>query len=260
MSVGLTIFYCIVACFLDKHCNLLLGCFNQVNLPYMLSWALGLVLGDWKTGLIIGAMVTTLNMAPVVIGAVYTMNLWIATVLCVALVCGAGMDLTVAFAMAAPIAVLGNAFMTIHDVFVTDMTTDQWAAKAAEEGNAKKVIFILTFVKWAMNFVLLFAEYFILIYFGTRAADALVSAMPGWLVTGFSASGKLLPAVGIGIFLSVMGKKKYLPFFFVGAYSVLYLGLSTTKIGVLAACVALILISFMGDNDIEGGILEKGNN
>ena len=103
MDVQTTIIYCVVAALLCRYCCPLFGMFNQLNLPYMLSWILGMVLGDWRTGLIVGAVITTLNMAPVVIGAVQTMNLWDAAVLCVALVVGQGMDIEVACAIAAAV-------------------------------------------------------------------------------------------------------------------------------------------------------------
>ena len=125
MDVQTTIIYCVVAALLCRYCCPLFGMFNQLNLPYMLSWILGMVLGDWRTGLIVGAVITTLNMAPVVIGAVQTMNLWDAAVLCVALVVGQGMDIEVAFAIAAPMAVLGNALTNIQTVILYDGITDQ---------------------------------------------------------------------------------------------------------------------------------------
>ena len=77
--------------------------------------------------------------------------------------------------------------------------------------------------------------------------------MPGWLVSGFAAGGKLLPAVGFGLFLAAMGKKKFIPFFIIGAYMALYLGLSTVMIAVLAGCVGSIyvLLEKSGDRQAE---------
>lgn len=247
MSVETTLLYCFVAVLLSRYCCPLFGMFNQLNLPYMLSWILGAVLGDWRTGLIIGAMVTTLNMAPVVIGAVHTMSLWDAAVLMVALVVGEGMDMEIAFAIAAPMAVLGNALVNLQAVILYDGIADNLALKAVRKGDVKGVIRAQTVYRYLLSFVWLFVWYFILVYVGSRAADALVSAMPGWLVSGFAAGGKLLPAVGFGLFLAAMGKKKFIPFFIIGAYLSLYFGLSTVKIAVLAGCVGFIYV-----------LLEKG--
>lgn len=133
MSVETTLLYCFVAVLLSRYCCPLFGMFNQLNLPYMLSWILGAILGDWRTGLIIGAMVTTLNMAPVVIGAVHTMSLWDAAVLMVALVVGEGMDMEIAFAIAAPMAVLGNALVNLQAVILYDGIADNLALKAVRK-------------------------------------------------------------------------------------------------------------------------------
>lgn len=255
MSIGLTLFYCFVATILDKHCNPVFGCFNQLNVPYMWSWALGLVFGDWKTGMIVGAVVNTLNMAPVVIGAVSTMNLWFATVVMVALVVGQGMDIDMAFAIASPMAILGNALNNLQEITCFDVITDNLTLKAAEKGDVKGIIRVQFFVKWLCSFVFLFIEYFVIIYVGTRAADTLLNAMPAWLINGFIASGKLLPSVGFGIFLAVLGKKKFIPFYIMGAYMGLYMGLSSMKIGVLAVCIGIIYLYLAKDldNDLLGG-------
>jgi len=251
MELGITLFYVLVATILDKHCNPVLGCFNQLNVPYMWSWALGLALGDWKTGMIVGAVVNTLNMAPVVIGAVSTMNLWFASVVMVALVVGQGMDMDVAFAIASPMAILGNALNNLHEILCFDVITDNLTLKYAKEGNAKKVVFAQYAVKWIVNFIFLFVEYFIIIYVGTRTADTLINAMPAWLISGFVASGKLLPAVGFGIFLAVLGKKKYIPFYFIGAYLAKYFSLSSMQIGILAVCVGIIYLQLAKSTDTE---------
>jgi len=257
MDIKMTIIYVLVATFLCRWCNPFIGMFNQQNVPYLLSWALGLVFGDWKTGLIVGAAVTTLNMAPVIVGGVASMMLWDAAVLCVALVLGTGMQLEMAFAIAAPVAVLGNALTNIMFVVLYDGITDQLTLHNLKKGNIKGVILAPSVIKYGLNFIWTFTWYFIMVYFGTRAADALVNAMPGWILSGFVAGGKLLPAVGFGLFLTSMGKKKFIPFFIIGAYANLYLGLSSIKIAVMAACIGFIYVLLeKGKRDglMEGGI------
>ncbi len=242
MSIQQTLLYCLVAVLLSRYCCPLFGMFNQLNLPYMLSWILGAVLGDWKTGLICGAMVTTLNMAPVVIGAVHTMSLWDAAVLMIPLVIRSEMDIEVAFALAAPMGVLGNAMVNLQAVILYDGIADNLALRAVRRGDTKGVIRAQAVYRYLLSFVWLFVWYFILVYVGTRAADALVNGMPAWIVSGFAAGGKLLPAVGFGLFLASMGKKQFIPFFIIGAYLALYFGLGYIQIAVLAGCAGFIYV------------------
>lgn len=256
MNIQTTLLYCFVAVLLSRYCCPLFGMFNQLNLPYMLSWILGAVLGDWRTGLIVGALVTTLNMAPVVIGAVHTMSLWDAAVLMVALVVGEGMDMEIAFAIAAPMAVLGNALVNLQAVILYDGIADNLALRAVRKGDLKALVRAQSVIRYLLSFVWLFVWYFILVYFGTRAADTLVNAMPGWLVSGFAAGGKLLPAVGFGLFLAAMGKKKFIPFFIIGAYLALYFGLSTVAIAVMAGAVGFI---YIGLDKNEETMMEEVN-
>ena len=163
------------------------------------------------------------------------------------------MDMEIAFAIAAPMAVLGNALVNLQAVILYDGIADNLALKAARKGDVKGVIRAQAIYRYLLSFVWLFVWYFILVYVGSRAADTLVNAMPGWLVSGFAAGGKLLPAVGFGLFLAAMGKKKFIPFFIIGAYMALYLGLSTIMIAVLAGCAGSIyvLLEKSGDRQAE---------
>lgn len=257
MDVKMTIIYALAAALLCRSCNPLFGMFNQLNVPYLLSWILGMILGDWKVGLIVGAAVTTLNMAPVVIGAVSTMNLWDAAVLCVALVLGNNMSIEVAFAVAAPMAVLGNALSNIMMIVLYDGISDQMTLRAVKSGNIKGAILAPSMLKWTIAFVWNFTWYFILVYFGTRAADVIINAMPGWIISGFVAGGKLLPAVGFGLFLAAMGKKKFIPFFIIGAYCKLYIGLSSIQIAVMSVCIAFIFVLL--EKSESSAMLERRN-
>lgn len=256
MALSTVILYALVATIVSRWCNPFFGMFNQQNVPYLMSWVLGAFFGDWRMGLVIGAAVTTLNMAPVVVGGVASMMLWDAAVLCVALVMGAGMELEMAFAIAAPVAVLGNALTNIMFVVLYDGITDPLTARAAKRGDIRQVILVPSAVKWGLNIIWTFTWYVIMVYFGTRAAEALVSAVPSWVITGFVVGGKLLPAVGFGLFLASMGKKKFIPFFIMGVYMSEYLGLSTLKIAVMAVCIGFIYILLekgRRDSALEGG-------
>ena len=66
-----------------------------------------------------------------------------------------------------------------------------------------------------------------------------------------------LPAVGFGLFLAAMGKRKFIPFFIIGVYANLYLGLSTMKIAVMAACIGFIFVLL--EKGKRDGVLEGGN-
>ncbi|MFR6311173.1 PTS sugar transporter subunit IIC, partial [Anaerofustis stercorihominis] len=53
-----------------------IGMITTMVTPFTFSWLIGAVLGDWKQGLIIGATIQTINMTPVIIGGITTVDLW----------------------------------------------------------------------------------------------------------------------------------------------------------------------------------------
>ena len=60
-------------------------------------------------------------------------------------------------------------------------------------------------------------------YFGPSAVTSVVNAIPERLVTGLTVAGGLMPALGFAMTVRVIGRKNYLPFFFLGFFLVKYL-------------------------------------
>ena len=69
---------------------------------------------------------------------------------------------------------------------------------------------------------------------------------------GFGAAAGLMPAVGFAMFLALIGKMKFLPYFFVGFYLVKFAGLSTIVIGLIGLILGFIyMLNREGMNDSE---------
>ena len=56
--------------------------------------------------------------------------------------------------------------------------------------------------------------------------------------------GGILPALGFAITLTVIGKRNLIPFFIIGFFAVMYLGLDTMAVAIFATCVALLMNLF----------------
>ena len=120
--------------------------------PFIASWILGAVLGDYKTGLIVGATIQTINMAPVMVGGMTAMDIWGATAICVPLVIRGGMDLSTALTIAAPIAVLYNILGTLVGVVWLDGVGVGIVDKLCHKGDWKHLFIFNAFIagipKW----------------------------------------------------------------------------------------------------------------
>jgi mannose/fructose/N-acetylgalactosamine-specific phosphotransferase system component IIC len=71
-----------------------------------------------------------------------------------------------------------------------------------------------------------------------------LQTFPQWIMDAFAVIGGIMPALGIGMLLNYLGKKKILPFFFAGFFLTQFLGLSTMAITAFGVIIAFILYNF----------------
>lgn len=111
------------------------------------------------------------------------------------------------------------------------------AAKALEEKNFGK------FRRVANMTVILFAVVgFALGFLGAFSMDTLsrlVEMIPGWLLDGLSVAGGMLPAIGFAMIMSVMLKKEFIPFALLGYICAAYLSLPIIGIALVGAVFAI---------------------
>ena len=218
-------------------------CTNFV--PFTFSWLLGLIMGDAKTGLIIGATIQTLNMAPMLIGGVQTMNMWFAAVICVPLVIGSGMSLEMAMVLAGPLSVLYVLVNTVVDLIVCDIIANPVVEKRCKNADWKKLAIDELVLFYIPRFLIFTTVCYVSLAGGEAIIDVVVDKIPDWLNAGMSATAGILPAVGFALFLYVMGSKKYLPFFFIGFYCVYALKFGNILVGIIGAAIGIIYLTII---------------
>lgn len=220
---------------------------NLINPPHWISWLglfpltsgviTGAILGDVQTGLVAGGYIQLAYLGWVSAGGALPSNMFLAGYFGVALTILGKQDPTLAPSLAVPVGLLGvflhQAQMTINAFFV------HRGDKCAAEGDFKGIAFLQTVAPVLLNLVLYGVPAFLLVFYGGNLADQIFSAIPEWLVNGLSLVGSIMPALGIGMLLNYMGKKEYIPFFFIGYFLVVYLSLNLMAIAVFGAFIAL---------------------
>lgn len=159
---------------------------------------------------------------------------------CIAIPIGvlSGMSPNVAIALAVPFGIIG--------VFVDQLrrtTNTFWvhrADKYAKEGNIKGIMSCAYVLPTIMGFFIRFPIVFIINYLGAEYAQSILSVIPSWLLHSFEVMGGILPAVGFAITLTVIGKKKLLPFFIIGYFIVQYSGIDIMGVAIFAICITLL--------------------
>lgn len=205
--------------------------------PLFFGWLVGTLLGDMKTGLLMGAELEALYMGISAIGGVTASDAWFGTLFPVAWVILTGADKNAALALAVPIGTVLNYINTLTSPIGISLLGlyDKYAAE-----NNQKAYTILHYI-----YVFLVAPLprtivvFIIIYLGIGNLGSITDSMPIWLINGLDVAGGMLVAVGFGILTSMIWSAKLGVFFFVGFVFSEFIGLSTIAIAILAIAIAI---------------------
>ena len=202
---------------------------------------MGLIMGKPLEGMMIAAAINLPYVGFITAGGSMPGNPMFAGPVGTALALVSGMDINTATTVGVvlgSVAVLSwNAYMSINAIWV------HAADKYAAQGNLKMVRFCNYVPSFFVSLVLNGIPAFLIVMIGESVGRWLQS-FPQWIMDAFSVIGGIMPALGIGMLLNYLGKKKILPFFFAGFFLTQFLGLSTMAVTVFGAVIAFLLYNF----------------
>lgn len=207
--------------------------------PIVLGPLVGLILGDLKSGIIIGANIELMFMGAISVGAYIPPDVNVGGVLGTAFAISMGKGPETALALAMPIALLslaiGNFLNAVLPVFL----------KVADDSAAKGSIKGIELCHWGYGMVFV-VETFILVfsafYFGADVMQNILNSIPQVFIDGMSIAAGILPAMGFAMLMNMILNKKLIPFFFLGFLLSSYLHMPV--LGVTIAGVILIVEKF----------------
>lgn len=206
--------------------------------PLVGGFVCGILFGNITYGLEVGATIQLAYLGAIAVGGTLPSELAIAGYLGTALTMSAGLSaeagLTVAVALGSLGLLCRNAYMTLNSIVVH--RADQYAA----EGNARMVRLMNQYGSQVVPFLCYFIPGFLAMYFGSQAIESLMAVIPAKVITALGVTGGLIPALGIGLLLTYVWDKRFLPYAFIGFFLVAYLNLSIMFIAILGACIAVL--------------------
>lgn len=218
--------------------------------PIVSGLVVGLILGDVKTGVILGATIEAMFLGVFTVGAALAPDYNLAGVVGVALGIASGYGVEAAVALALPVALFGQ-FLMMSIVYQGNLAFLHMADRYAEEGDIKKIerVYLGGAVLW---FVKGFIPTFLALYLGASAVEGLFNALPTWLVDGFSIVGGILPAVGFAMLLNVLGTTGMIwALFATGFVLVSYLQIDILALAVIAFAIAFMYVSLEATKEVR---------
>ena len=213
----------------------------MIDRPLVLGPLVGLILGDFTTGIIVGGSLELIMMGVVGIGSATPPDAILATAFAIV----SKLDVSAAVALALPIASLGQVVgilvRTANGFFV------HMADKAAEEGDFGGIDRAL----WGGAF-LFFIAYFLLVFLGAYLGSSVISTfvkmIPKFVTNGLNAASGMLPALGIAILMQLLFDKKNVAFFFIGWALTALLSVNTVGTAVIGTAIAYTIYQYTISN------------
>ena len=215
------------------------------SLPLVMGPVLGLIMGDVVTGTIMGAYIQTVYLGLVSgLGGVVTVDKSLAACISIPVAIQAGLAPEMAVTLAVPFGLLGTLTSNIFKIYATWLTHK--ADEAAEKGDAKKIRFLHYFGSALGWLPLALIPVTTIVYAGPEVIQNLLAAIPSAIVNGLGVLGGILPALGFAMTIRVIGRKQFLPFFFLGFFLVKYFAINTIGASIFGIVAAIVYVQLMG--------------
>jgi mannose/fructose/N-acetylgalactosamine-specific phosphotransferase system component IID/mannose/fructose/N-acetylgalactosamine-specific phosphotransferase system component IIC len=209
----------------------------MISRPIFAGPLVGAIMGDFRTGLYVGATVELMYMGILPIGGSVPPNAQIAGTISTVFAIVSG-DPDVGITLAMPIGVLAQFLIML--AWNINILLEHRADKYIEQDNIKGIERTHLF-GLVVFFLVFFISSYCAIYFGSDAVKALVDNLPPVINKGLSVASRLLPAVGMAMLLKMMDFKSYWCYFLGGFVLVAYLNLNTTAVSLIALVIAVAI-------------------
>ncbi|RDX01024.1 PTS mannose/fructose/sorbose/N-acetylgalactosamine transporter subunit IIC [Listeria kieliensis] len=210
---------------------------QMIRRPLLIATVVGLIMGDLKTGLLIGGTLEVMWMGIGNVGAYSAPDIISGTAIGTALGISSGGTAT-AVALAVPASLLAQQLLILYRSGIVYL--NPIADRIADTGDFKRV-FRINYIPICIAFLIRAVPTFLAIYFGAGVIDKVVEALPDSIMDGLSIAGAIIPAVGIGLLMLMMLKKGALWTFLIAGFTLaVYLDLSVLPITLIALPLAVI--------------------
>ena len=210
--------------------------------PIVVGVVAGLIYGDLTKGLIIGGGIAAAFAGIIAPGGNLPTDSALAATTVIPIALATGLTAEQAIAFAVPMGLLGS-FVTnlrkmINVIFVH--RADEFAAK----GNLSGITRCAVVYPPLIEIPLLFLPVFLIVMFGQ---DAMLTFM-----NGLEVAGGVMPAIGFALIMNMIGKPKMIPYTVLGFIVVKAVGLNTLTAGLVAGCVAVLVVLEKREREKEG--------
>lgn len=212
----------------------------QTHRPLIACTLIGLVLGDIKTGILIGGTLEMIALGWMNIGAAVAPDAALASIISTILVIVGHQDIGAGIALAIPLAAAGQ----VLTILVRTITVgfQHGADQTAKTGNLRAMdwLHVTALLLQAMRIAI--PALIVALTVGTSAVQNMLNAIPDVITGGLNVAGGMIVVVGYAMVINMMRAGYLMPFFFLGFVIAAFTNFNLVALGVIGLVAALIYI------------------
>ena len=218
--------------------------------PITIGFVAGLIFGDVKQGLILGGGIAAVFAGVIAPGGNLPTDSAMAACTVIPVALATGLSVDAAVALAVPMGILGSFVTQLRKAI--NVIWVHMADNAAARGDGRGVALWGNWIPMIAQIFILGLPVFLAVYFGQDVMIAFMDNVPGWLMHGLEVAGGLMPAIGFALIMNMIGKPYLIPFTILGFIMVKILGLNSMAAGIVAMCIA-VLVVYSSKKMVKGG-------
>lgn len=210
--------------------------------PIFVGLFVGLIMGDLKTGLIVGGAVQLMSLGLITAGGATIPDFICGTTLGIVIAKMSGQGPELGIAMAAAL----SAIFAYFDIIgrYTNIIFQKKAEKYWEEDNFEGVerMNLMGIIPWSLSRALpLLIVLILLKTAGVEAVQGVINSIPKWTMDGLKVAGRMLPVVGIAVLLRILNTKEFMPYLIIGFALAAYFSIPMLGVAMFGVAMALIV-------------------
>ncbi|HAM9794423.1 TPA: PTS mannose/fructose/sorbose transporter subunit IIC [Escherichia coli] len=208
----------------------------QTHRPLIACTVIGLILGDLKTGIMLGGTLELIALGWMNVGAAQSPDSALASIISAILVIVGQQSIATGIAIALPVAAAGQ----VLTVFARTITVV--FQHAAEEARFRTLDILHVSALGVQALRVAIPALIVSLFVSADMVSNMLSAIPEFVTRGLQIAGGFIVVVGYAMVLRMMGVKYLMPFFFLGFLAGGYLDLSLLAFGGVGVIMALLYI------------------
>ena len=208
----------------------------QFHRPLIACTLIGAVLGDMKTGIIIGGTLEMIALGWMNIGAAVAPDAALASIISTVLVIAGHQSIGAGIALAIPLAAAGQ----VLTIIVRTITVA--FQHAADKANLTALSWLHVSSLFLQAMRIAIPAVIVAISVGTSEVQGLLNAIPEVVTSGLNIAGGMIVVVGYAMVINMMRAGYLMPFFYLGFVTAAFTNFNLVALGVIGAVMAILYI------------------